>query len=111
MGWADENDDTPRKIDAAMRCGDLVEVRRSFTEHPEFLRYSDGLDTWLWRAAQRGDLPLVQLLVELGLSVNESSDKETPKTPIDAAAAQGHIEVVRWLLARSWRDDQSCCSR
>lgn len=59
----------------------------------------------MWAAAIRGRLPVVQVFVELGLDVNLAKDVEDPEDPFCTvegpvlhAAAEGHLEVVRWLL-------------
>lgn len=98
MGWGDPNDQTPRKINEAIEQNDVIQARKYFTDHPEFLRGPDGLDIWLWMFARRGNLPVVKLLVELGLSVNERNSEITPEGPIGSAADAGHLEIVKWLL-------------
>ena len=98
MGWNDDDDVTPREIQQAVERHDLDEVKRLFEERPEFLRDADGLDIWLNNASWGGDLPLVKLLVDLGIGVNEPHDKELPEGPMGGAAAEGHIHVVQWFL-------------
>jgi ankyrin repeat protein len=52
-----------------------------------------------------GRLSVMQSLVDLGVDVNTPKDSQdaddpfyTPEGPILQAAAEGHLEVVRWLL-------------
>lgn len=88
--------------------GDLNEFVRLLRIHPEFLRNDDGTDLWMSKAALNGMLPFVEALVDLGMNVNESCDRYDPakpdapfyqaEGPILQAAAQGHLDVVRWLL-------------
>ena len=94
-----------RKINVAFEADDVAEFVRSLRKLPEYMRYKDGTDLWMWRAAIDGNLPMLQALVCLGLGVNESNkvDKSTdPPTqlegPILDASAQGHALVVKWLL-------------
>ena len=88
----------------------VAEFRRLLRKYPEFLRHDDGTDRWMWQAAIDGHLGLVECLVELGQDVNEPKDAVGPddpdcsfcqvEGPIVQAASEGHLEVVRWLLAR-----------
>ncbi|HKB42189.1 MAG TPA: ankyrin repeat domain-containing protein [Gemmataceae bacterium] len=92
---------------------DVAEFCRLLRKHPEFLRHEDGTDRWMWQAAMDGYLPLVECLADLGQDVNEPKDAMDPddpdcsfcqvEGPIVQAAGEGHLEVVRWLLARGAR--------
>ena len=105
MGWRDENDDTPKRIYEAMENNRLTTVRRLLAQHPEFLRLDNGWDMWLWRAARSGNIALMELLIELGLSVDEPNGNPTdkPEGPIDCASGNGQLEAVRWLLEHGAR--------
>ena len=59
---------------------------------------SSGL-TPLWIAAQKGDLQILDLLLEHGARV-EVCDTDSRRTAIHQAAQEGHLEVVRRLLER-----------
>lgn len=99
MGFGDPDEiEIGRNIRGALREGDYEALRQLFTDHPDWLRNSNGTDYWLKLVARDGDLPAVKLLVELGIGVNEPSDLELPEGPIDGAATNGHAEVVKWLL-------------
>jgi ankyrin repeat protein len=94
---------------AAFNNRDVAEFRRLLTAHPEFLRMPDGTDRWMWQAAMDGHLPIVECLVDLGQDVNEPKDSVDPDDPdcsfrqvegsIVQAAGEGHLKLVRWLLA------------
>ena len=98
------------KIRIAFDSDDLDEFLRLLSEHPEWLRKEDGTDDWMWRAALEGRIDFMEVLVDLGMDVNESKDKHSPERelnpfyqaegPILQAAGSGHLEVVRWLLER-----------
>ena len=57
----------------------------------------DG-DTALHRAAARGQVQAVRLLLERGANVNAGDDEGT--TPLILASYRGHVEVARLLLER-----------
>lgn len=84
---------------------DVEAFKLGLRDHPEYLRHEDGSDKWMWMAAQRGQLALIEALVEVGMDVNETSDHGDPNSPfyqpegaIVEAASNGRVEVVRWLL-------------
>jgi uncharacterized protein len=92
-----------RKISAVKN--DLAEFTRLLKANPDYLLGPDGTDLWMWSAALNGKLDVIKALVELGLDVNVPKDSEdandpyyTPEGPILHAAAEGHVDVVRWLL-------------
>lgn len=97
MGWQDPNDERPRRISDAMHAGEVDEMRRLLVENPEFLRY-EGTDTWLNAAAQAGSLPIVKMLVEMGIDVNEGDYSIDCINPLRLASMFGNLEVVHWLL-------------
>jgi len=102
-------------IRRAINTGDYEDVRRQFTARPEFLRSEFGTDHWMYQAAMDGDLTLLQLLLDLGLSIDEPNDlKVLSETPLVRATSAGRIDVVRWFLDRgariNWvRGDQLYC--
>jgi hypothetical protein len=82
----------------AFERNDVAELQRLLKAHPEHLRSSDGHDIWLEHAASEGYLAMIEMLLNLGLSINEPSSPYSPEGPIYWAAARGQLEVVRWLL-------------
>ncbi len=100
----------PAQIYKAFDNQDAYEFRRLLSAHPELLRNDDGRDYWMQSAAQVGWLEGVKVLHELGIGVNERpstagdevNDPDDPflqlEGPILMAAANGQLEVVRWLL-------------
>lgn len=100
MEWDRE---TYRRVARCFESGDLDRFRDMIRENPRCLRNRHGGDAWLRYAAGQGDLPMVQLLVELGIDVNETQfspdhRSHVPEGAIQQAADFGHLEVVRWLL-------------
>src|SRR5260221_1842109 len=97
--------DISREVYAAFNAGDVEQFHRLLSDHPEFLRNSNGTDRWMWQAAMKGNLPLVEALVSLGMDVNESKDLANPDDPFSQAegpilwaASEGQLETVLWLL-------------
>lgn len=97
-----------KRITVALNENDVDGFRSLLSIYPAYLRWEDGSDLWMHSAAQGGQLAMIQVLVELGLDINEPPRIETPGTPpnpyfqpegpIVGAASRGHLEVVRWLL-------------
>ncbi len=102
MPWYKHRRKIPTRISNALSNRDLAEVRRLLTKHPEYLRLADGSDFWLRNTVVDGDLEMIKLFVELGLDVDESSttDPNCPRTALMTAVAEGHFEIVRWLVER-----------
>ena len=85
-------------VSGAFLDGNLEEFTRLLRAHPECLRLDNGMDYWMKSAAQNGQLPFIQALVDLGMDVNNPNYPDDPEGPIVQAADFGHYEVVRWLL-------------
>jgi len=99
--------ETIKRISGLFHYGTLNEFITELKHHPEYLRHEDGTDLWLWQAAMDGKLGHIQALIDLGLGVNDSQSNDPPESesyapegPVVQAAADGHLEVVRWLLDR-----------
>lgn len=97
-GWRDADRPMVDKVSEALERNDVEGMRQLLTANPQVLTLDDGTDFWLCLAAGRGNLEVVKMLVELGLSVNIRSDVNLPEGPINRAAGEGRLEVVRWLL-------------
>ncbi len=84
--WA--KDGKSDKIEQALKQGAWVDSRDSSGCTP------------LWMAASTGDEDLVRLLLKHGATVNNwSADYRYERSPIQAAAGAGHVQVVKILLA------------
>jgi hypothetical protein len=77
----------------AIREGTFDEFRRMLAEHPGLLD-EDG-PHMLEYAATNDRFDIMAFLVEAGVDVNAGTGADTPLT---AAAREGTIEAVRWLL-------------
>jgi ankyrin repeat protein len=93
--------DVKSQIAIAMRAGNEAEVRRLFTQHPDFIHVETGVGTWLHKAAHCGDLRMVQCCVEIGIDVNAPHPGGCPpETAVFDAVLGGSADVVRWLLEK-----------
>jgi ankyrin repeat protein len=97
-------------VGRALEKGDLQEAKRLLAAHPQQLREMTPFGTWLHYIAGEGNLDLVEHLVGLGLDVN-APDHRDGRLPIDAAASNGHANVVRYLLNHGSRLDTSSETR
>lgn len=89
-------------ISNALHSNDLVAFETLLKSNPQQLLIN-GEDLWMREAATKGDLRAIQILVELGLDINQpeyppDDPMHLPEGPIDRAASAGHLEVVRWML-------------
>jgi hypothetical protein len=83
----------------AITAGDVDEVRRLLKTHPDLITDSPGSGTWLHRAAQTDNVAMVAMLVEeFGFDVNSPISKNNANGPLFWAAAEGCVNVARWLL-------------
>ena len=83
----------------ALESGDPVLVRRAFSRFPEELtNNAPVVGCHLYGACFRGDLTVVQALVELGADIN-LKDGRDGLAPISAACGQGHVPIVEYLLS------------
>jgi RNA polymerase sigma factor (sigma-70 family) len=96
------------KFFIALKHNDLVQVRQLVRRSPElletFTEWGVGSDSWYWPlgtkavhlAAGTGNIPLLDLLVEVGSDVNTADKFGNP--PLDRAVHMGQIDMVRRLL-------------
>jgi len=84
---------------AAARSGDAAAIATALDRDPQLRDVRDQPFEWtlLHHAAQRGHLPIVNLLLERGFDVN-TKEKGDHTTALNWAAAAGHVDVVRRLL-------------
>jgi lysophospholipase len=73
------------------------DVAALLREHGAELRLAD-MATRMCSLAGKGELALLQRLVLAG--ADPSSGDYDRRTPLHVAASEGHLEVVRWLIAR-----------
>lgn len=84
---------------AAIDAGDPVAVRRIFMKFPEELTNADpSTGCHLHKACERGNLEVVQAMVEFGADIN-LKDSFDGIAPVASACGDGRVEVVSYLLS------------
>jgi hypothetical protein len=92
----------------ALNDSDLPMVRHLVIEHPTLSQLGwnqGGAAQNLVLAAQKGNLSLFQLLVELGSPLDVVDERAGQSTPLSTAAYWGHVDLVNWLLSNGARVD------
>ncbi|MFN3355715.1 MAG: ankyrin repeat domain-containing protein [Pseudomonas sp.] len=91
-----------RDIYAHIETGDVNFLRTQLGIHPQLLEPPRfGLVSYpglLHHAAENNQLAVCQLLVELGIDIDQATVGSGNSTPLAAAAKNGHLEVIRWLI-------------
>ncbi len=89
-------------IQDAVKAGDVEQVRL----HLKWMEPQDrGGDGWraLQLAASRGNLELVELMIDRGIPLDKTSRRVSQ--PLHYAACKGHTEVMALLISRGARVD------
>lgn len=98
----DENAPLIREIYAHIESGDIVFLRTKLAKHPQLMERPRlnlvSFPGLLHHAAEHNQLAICQLLVELGIDINQPTIGSGNTTPLAVAAENGHLEIVRWLL-------------
>lgn len=84
-------------IHRAIKRGQLEEVIRLIGNDESRLHVITPFGTWLHDAASHGKLDIVRWLVSQSLDVNATTET-TEIRPLDKAAAEGHLEIVKFLI-------------
>jgi len=89
----------PKKMVEAIRAEACEKIQRLLQENPEQISFNTpfGTQSWLGYAAQIGKLISAKVLVANGIDVN-TGDKRDNRKPICGAAANGHLELVEYLI-------------
>lgn len=111
-------------IKSAINEDDVERTRRLLADHPALLHVSHRGYTWLQRAASSGNLPMVELLINLGCDVNADcgylamaealgekgynlksggvadwlKDFHTEVTALQSAISKNNLDIVKLLL-------------
>lgn len=79
-------------------ANDLAGVRSFLLQHLELVNDPTNAARMITRATQVNKLPLVQLLVELGVSVNAHDSGLFPVIALQSACNLGYTELAKWLV-------------
>lgn len=85
------------EIHRAIKKGDLKFVIQLMEEDPARLHWDTPFGTWLQDAASYGQVEIAKWLISKGLDVNAFSELVEVR-PIDRAAAEGSVEMVKLLI-------------
>lgn len=88
-----------KEIRESIRAGNLERLEALFAEDAKRLSMMTTFGTWLHVACSFGQLEVVKYLVDHGADVNARGGIEGG-APIDAAASDGHVDIVTFLLQR-----------
>lgn len=91
----DLNDLRWRVVDL-VDAGDLATVKELVAAHPEIME----LEPWVHRAAEAGQVELVEFFLDAGLDVNQRGEFAAKENALCAATGSKNAEVVRLLLRR-----------
>lgn len=80
----------------AIDSGDLAKVRAILEDQPRILHISTELGGFLHVAAEVGNLAVVDLFIKRGAQIDQEA--EVGGSPVDLAAANGHLETVKHLV-------------
>jgi len=94
MGISKEDQAVVDEFVEAAKNGDLTTVRRLL---PELNGKTEGGDTALHAAAQRGHVDVVEEILKQGRALESDARDADDATPLMLAAGQGHFEVVHKL--------------
>lgn len=93
-------------VGRALERNDVAGAKQLMHAHSDELSCMTPFGTWLHYVAGQGNLETTKFLVEFGLDVNAPDHREG-RLAIDAAASNGHVDVVRYLLDQGSRLDTS----
>jgi ankyrin repeat protein len=79
--------------------GDSNKVESLIKEHPDIIKLTTPLGTWLHIAASIGNIPVVEFLLLSGLDINTNGGI-LGGSAINDAASNGQLEMVKFLLSR-----------
>ncbi len=85
--------DSVDKMRDALRSGNIEEARSLLEQHSNLM--AEG-GRWLYDAAERRNLPMVQMLIGVGIGADDPNYDAS--TPLSAAAKIGDLSIARYLL-------------
>ena len=89
------NEDLIIEILTAVEDGQIEEVDRLLTTHPDFVNYDEGIGGWLDSAIYSEDYEMIERLIKLGCDVNAENELGSP---LSSAITQDSPELVALLL-------------
>lgn len=93
-----DNKQVAIEIRSAIKKGETEKVAELIGTNTELLNLMTPFGTWLHVAASRGELNIVEKLVELGANINILGGVYGGGA-LNEAASAGHLEIVNYLLS------------
>lgn len=93
----DDQVDKYKQIRASVKKGDMPEFVRLIASEESLFQLDTPFGKWIHIAAAHGKLAIVKWLVAHGMDVN-ARGATIEGRPLDEAAANGHPDVVRFLI-------------
>src|SRR5947209_7685114 len=87
-----------RRMYQAVLDGDVSSARAVLAETPEVLTSDAAGYSWLYLAASKDNLAMLELLVDAERDVNH--EEVNGDNSLSNAARSGSVQVTKWLLAR-----------
>ncbi|XZH88392.1 ankyrin repeat domain-containing protein [Clostridium perfringens] len=86
-----------KNIRKYIRNGEIENLKKIFDDNPELLSIKSVLGSWLHLACDSENLSLVKYFINKGLDINYKSGIPFA-APINIAATNGNIEIVKYLI-------------
>ncbi len=99
-----------KSIRKAIKDGDINIVKKLIGDNLEALNTMTVFGTWLHVAVKKGNLQIVQYLVEKGIDVNAKGGT-FDASALNLAAGSGNLEIVKYLIQSGAKLDVSLAKR
>ncbi|MBQ8488246.1 MAG: ankyrin repeat domain-containing protein [Pseudobutyrivibrio sp.] len=92
-----DNKESIKKMRQLIKQGNIQSVKKLIKKNKELLTIETPFGTWLEVSADLGQIDLVKFFLESGIDVNKSCGI-SEGGPMESAAFEGHLEVVKLLV-------------
>ena len=94
----------------AIKDGNIEEVKKLFYDNPSLINEVTPFGTWLQMAAAQGNVIMTGFMIECGIDINKCGGA-SDGGPINSAAANGHLDVVKLLIEKGAVLDTSTAAK
>ncbi|MEG7965688.1 MULTISPECIES: ankyrin repeat domain-containing protein [Bacillus cereus group] len=99
-----------KAIRNAIKNGDINEVQQLIGDDKELLNTMTSFGTWLHVAAKRGQLDMVEYLINKGIDINARGGT-FDASALNLAAGAGYLDIVKYLIEVDAELDVSLAKR
>ncbi|WP_242246107.1 ankyrin repeat domain-containing protein [Bacillus cereus group sp. BfR-BA-01523] len=99
-----------KAIRNAIKNGDINEVQRLIGDDKELLNTMTSFGTWLHVATKRGQLDMVEYLINKGIDINARGGT-FDASALNLAAGAGYLNIVKYLIEANAELDVSLAKR